>query len=569
MRKGDIIELKIDRMAHGGQGVARVDGFVVFVRGAVPGDTVRVWVTRKKKDFAEARVVEVIQDSPDRIKAPCPYFGHCGGCQWQHVKYSRQLAYKRALVEEAVARIGGLSEITIHDPIGSERIFGYRNKMEFSFSDRPWLIDYHPPLIAPPPLDPLPQGEGKAEQLCGSIHQTHPPLTPPIKGGESRGSSPVKGGELGGGLPIEGREYREGLSIKGGGTRGSVPIRQSPPPLVGGVGGGGITARNDAVTAMEHAPEHQFALGLHVPGTFNKVIDVEACLLQEDRGNEILKAIKQFAKESGFPPYNLKSHEGFWRFLTLRHSAYHKQWMVNVITSEYQKALAEDLARFLVSSFPEVKTVINNVTARRAGVALGEWESVLTGTGVIEDRIGPYAFQISANSFFQTNTAGAAKLCGKVEEYADLTGSEKVLDLYSGTGTIPIFLASRSKQVVGMEIAESAVEDAGKNCRANGIENCRFILGDIRDGLSLIPFQPDVLIIDPPRAGMHKDVTSKVLALDTEKIVYVSCNPATMARDLAELKDSYAVAEIQPLDMFPHTYHVESVAKLVRKKDFC
>jgi 23S rRNA (uracil1939-C5)-methyltransferase len=374
-----------------------------------------------------------------------------------------------------------------------------------------------------------------------------------IKGGESRGSAPIKGGELGGGLPIEGREYREGLSIKGGGTRGSAPIPQNSPPLVGGVGGGG------------KPPERQLALGLHVPGTFNKVIDVEACLLQEERGNEILRAVKAFAKESGFPPYNLKTHEGFWRFLTLRHSTYFREWMVNVITSEFRKDLAENLARLVTSTFPEVKTVVNNVTSRHAGVAVGEWESVLTGTGVIEDRIGPYAFQISANSFFQTNTQGAATLYDIVVEYAELTGSENVLDLYSGTGTIPIFLASRSRQVVGMEIAESAVQDAGKNCRANGIENCRFILGDIRHGLSFIPFKPDVLIIDPPRAGMHKDVTARILELGTERIVYVSCNPATMARDLGEMKDSYEVAEIQPVDMFPHTYHVESVAKLVRK----
>ena len=490
MRKGDIIELKIDRVAHGGQGVARSDGFVVFVRGAVPGDEVRALVTRKKKDFAEARAVEITKFSADRVEAPCPYFGHCGGCQWQHVDYLRQLEYKKALVEEAVARIGGLPGILIHDPIGSEKIFGYRNKMEFSFSDRPWFINYHPPL------------------------------TPPIKGGE----------------------IREGLPVKGGGT----------------------PARNEAIA--ERSLQHRMALGLHVPGTFNKVIDVEACLLQEERGNEILRAVKQFAKESGFPSYNLKTHKGFWRFLTLRRSTFFNEWMVNIITSELKKDLAENLARFIASPYPDVKTVVNNVTARRAGIAVGEWESVLTGTGVIEDRIGPYGFQVSANSFFQTNTAGAATLYEKVADYAELTGTEKVLDLYSGTGTIAVFLASRSREVVGMEITESAVQDAWKNCRANRVENCRFVLGDIREGLSSIPFKPDVLVIDPPRAGMHKDVTAGILALRTERIVYVSCNPATMARDLSEMKDAYEVTEIQPVDMFPHTYHVESVAKMVKKR---
>lgn len=462
-RKGDIIELKIERMAHGGQGVARLDGFVVFVKGAVPGDTARVLITRKKKDYAEARLIGVLDPSSDRVDPPCPYFGHCGGCQWQQVNYPRQLEYKKALVQEAMARIGGLSGPPIHDPIGSERIFGYRNKMEFSFSDRPWVIRW----------------EGNADA---------------------------------------------------------------------------------------RPPERQMALGLHVPGTFNKIIDVEGCLLQQERGNEILRAVKRFAMESGFPPYNLKTHEGFWRFLTLRHSTHYKGWMVNAITLEFRNDLAKNLARFIGSRFPDVKTVVNNVTARRAGIAVGEWESVLTGSGVIEDRIGPYAFQISANSFFQTNTAGAEKLYKTVVEYAELRGSENVLDLYSGTGTIPIFLASKSRQVIGMEITKSAVEDAGKNCRANSIENCRFILGDIRDGLSSLPFQPDVLIIDPPRAGMHKDVTAKIPELGTDKIVYVSCNPATMARDLGELKGSYEAVEIQPVDMFPHTYHVEAVAKLARRK---
>ncbi len=461
MRKGDIIELRIDRVAHGGEGVARADGFVVFVKGGVPGDVVRAALTRKKKDFAEARVVELIEASPDRVVAPCAYFGHCGGCQWQHVRYEKQLEYKKGLVEEALARIGGLSGIPIHDPIESEKIFGYRNKMEFSFSNKPWVIHY-----------PTEEGSLMSDHL---------------------------------------------------------------------------------------------ALGLHVPGTFHKVLDIDACLLQEDRGKEILLAVKRFAKESGVPAYDLKSHTGFWRFLTIRYSSCFREWMVNVITSEHRKELMESLAKVLTSSFHDVVTVVNNITARKAAIAVGEWQSVITGQGTIQDRIGPYSFQISSNSFFQTNTAGAAKLYGKVAEFAELTGSENVLDLYSGTGTIPIFLSDRCRRVVGMEISESAVVDARKNCRSNGIENCQFILGDIRTGLVSFPFKPDILVIDPPRAGMHEEVAERVLDLDTGKVVYVSCNPATMARDLALLKRVYEVAEIQPVDMFPQTHHIESVAKLVRK----
>jgi 23S rRNA (uracil1939-C5)-methyltransferase len=292
---------------------------------------------------------------------------------------------------------------------------------------------------------------------------------------------------------------------------------------------------------------------------------MEACLLQQERGNEILREVKHFAGKSGLPPYGLKSHEGFWRFLTLRHSAYLDEWMVNLVTSEMRTEAVLPLAQRLTALFPNVKTVVNNITARKASIAVGEKEVILSGAGTIQDRIGPSSFQISANSFFQTNSLGADRLYGKVVEYAELRGRETVLDLYSGTGTIPIFLASSSRRVIGMEIAESAVLDARKNCQENGIENCEFILGDIRENLSLLKIQPEVIIIDPPRAGMHQDVLSRVLEIGAERIVYVSCNPATLARDLSLMQKQYHVSEIQPVDMFPHTYHVESVARLIKR----
>ena len=475
MRKGDIIELKIDRVAFGGQGIARLDGLVIFVKGAIPGDRVRALVFRKKKAYAEAKIQELLVPSSDRIEAPCPYFGICGGCQWQHVTYERQLEYKTGHVTEALSHIGSLSGIEVHDAIPSEKKFAYRNKMEFSFSDRLWLP--HPP---PPPF-----------------------------------------------APATGSSDPHALLPKGG--------------------------RGD------------FALGLHVPGTFDKIIDVEACLLQQERGNEILRVVKRFAKESGLPPYGLKSHEGFWRFLTLRHSAYLDEWMVNLVTSEMRSEVVLPLAQSLTALFPNVKTVVNNITARRASIAVGEREVVLSGVGTIRDRIGPSSFQISANSFFQTNSLGAQRLYGKVVDYAELKGRETVLDLYSGTGTIPIFLAGSARKVIGMEIAESAVLDARKNCEENGIENCEFILGDIRENLSFLRIQPEVIIIDPPRAGMHQDVLCRVLEIAAERIVYVSCNPATLARDLGQMQEQYHVTEIQPVDMFPHTYHIECVAKLKRK----
>ena len=508
MRKADLLDLTIDRVAFGGQGIARLDGLVIFVKGAIPGDRVRALIFRKKKAYAEAKIQELLVPSPDRIEAPCPYFGICGGCQWQHVTYERQLDYKRRHVAEALSHIGSLSGIEVHEPIPSEKRFAYRNKMEFSFSDRPWL--------------------------------PHPPLLP--KGGREKFGSKVPHV-----IPAE-----AGIQD----SEGDVVILDSG------------FHRSDAKTAI--SPQIQggrgdFALGLHVPGTFDKIIDVDACLLQQERGNEILREVKRFAKESGLPPYGLKSHEGFWRFLTLRHSAYLDEWMVNLVTSEMRSEVVLPLAQRLTALFPNVKTVVNNITERRASVAVGEREVVLSGAGTIRDRIGPCSFQISANSFFQTNSLGAEKLYGKVVEYAELKGRETVLDLYSGTGTIPIFLAGSARKVIGMEIAESAVLDARKNCEENGIETCEFILGDIRENLSLLRIQPEVIIIDPPRAGMHQDVLSRVLDIAAERIVYVSCNPATLARDLGQMQEQYHVTEIQPVDMFPHTYHVECVAKVKRK----
>jgi len=461
-QKGHILELQVEGASYGGQGVARADGLVVFVKGAIPGDRVLALVTRKKRDYAEARMTELLDSSPDRVEAPCPYSGYCGGCQWQHVAYERQLVYKKGLIEEAISRIGALSRIPIRDVIPSDKVFAYRNKMEFSFSGRRWL---------------LPQ------------------------------------------------EMDRGQTDRG------------------------------------------FALGLHVPGTFHKVLDIKACLLQQERGNEILREVRRYAEDSGIPAYDLKSHEGFWRFLALRHAAHFDEWMVNIITSEFRPDAVKPLAAILCDRFPNIKTVVNNVSSREAAIALGESEIALSGPGTIADRIGPFTFQISANSFFQTNTLGAERLYGTVGEWADLRGSETVLDLYSGTGTIPIFLAGRSKEVIGMEIMQSAIQDAEINCRANGIHNCRFVLGDIRENLKSLRLHPDVMIIDPPRAGMHKDVLAGVMALATERVVYVSCNPATLARDLGQMgQETYEVVEIQPVDMFPHTYHIEAVAKLVRRK---
>ena len=461
LRKGHTVELSIEKMAYGGRGIARLDGFVVFVRGTVPGDRVLARVYKKKKDYAEAGLVELLASSPDRIETPCPFAGYCGGCQWQHVTYQKQLVFKQEHVTEPLERIAGLKDVLVQPLLPSENIFGYRNKMEFSFSDRRWYLPHELPF----------------------------------------------------------REKGE-----------------------------------------------DFALGLHVPGTYHKVIDMEACLLQRQTGNHILREVGQYVKQSDVPVYGLRSHKGFWRYLTLRHSAAFDQWMVNLVTSEEDASAVESLADRLCRKFPDIKTVVNNINGRKASIAVGEKEKVLKGDGFISDKIGPFTFRISANSFFQTNTAAALKLYNQVLRYANPKGTERVLDLYSGTGTIPIFLADRVRSVTGIEINESATADANRNALDNGVRNCRFVCGDIREKLGATRFKPDLMIIDPPRAGMHKDVLSETLALAPHRIIYVSCNPTTLARDLEMMVGDYALNEIQPVDMFPHTFHIESVAKLTRRK---
>ncbi len=459
IRKGQIIDLDITDMAFGGRGVARIDGLVVFVDQVTPMDRARVRIVRKRKQHAEARLVELLAASPDRVDPPCPYSGTCGGCRWQFIDYARQLEYKRRHVAECLAHIGNLKAIPVHPTLPSPQVFGYRNKMEFTCSDRRWLMSH----------------------------------------------------ELG----------------------------QADLP-------------------------RDFALGLNVPGTFDKVLDIDACLLQPDLGNLLLGDVRTYIQRSGVPAYGIRKHTGFWRYVMLRHSAADDRWMVNIVTASQNEDLLRPLAERLLETRPRVQAVVNNITARKAGIAVGERELLLAGRSFICDKIGNYEFEISANSFFQTNTAGAKRLVEIISRFADLKGDERVLDLYCGTGAITIGISRHAREVVGIELVESAVADALRNCRRNDVSNCRFIHGDILQVLPGLAQQPDVVVIDPPRAGMHKKVVGQVLDLLPPRIVYVSCNPATLARDLQMMKERYRVLEVQPVDMFPHTFHIESVARLER-----
>ncbi len=299
--------------------------------------------------------------------------------------------------------------------------------------------------------------------------------------------------------------------------------------------------------------------------TNTRSCDIKRCEIMPDLGNRILDDVRNFIKESDLPAYHLRTHEGFWRFLMLRHSVAFDTWMVNIVTTYKQMDVVRDLAAVLVQNHPQIESVMNNITDAKSGVSIGKEEICLHGKDHITEKLGKFMFKISPNSFFQTNTRSCENLYAKVSEYAALTGREVVIDLYSGTGTIPIWLSDQAKMVYGIEIVKSAVVDAKHNAHLNEIENCEFLEGDIKDVLPGLKQKPDVMIIDPPRVGMHKDVVQQVLSISPGKIVYVSCNPATLARDLEMLAPEYDIKEIQPVDMFPHTYHIESVALLLKK----
>jgi len=460
IKKRKTYELEIIDLAFGGKGLAKPDGFPIFIDRCVPGDLVLVKITKKKKSWAEGKMIKIITPSPLRNQGKCQYNNFCGGCKWQQIDYDLQLTYKKRHVIESIEHIGGLKDIQVNDVIPSDNIYEYRNKMEFSCSSKRWLLPWE----------------------------------------------------------LEDEEIKK-----------------------------------------------DFGIGLHVPGTFDKVIDIKQCHIMPALGNEILDDVRQFIKTSGLLGYHLRSHEGFWRFLMLRHSVAFDTWMVNIITKTKNMDVVQNLADLLAQKYPQVKSILNSITDSKSGVAFDKEEIVLFGEDYIKEKLGKFEFKISANSFFQTNTRSCEKLYSKVSEYAALKGDEVVIDLYSGTGTIPIWLSDQAKMVYGIEIVKSAVIDAKKNAQLNGIENCEFLEGDIKDVLPRLKQKPDVMIIDPPRVGMHKDVVGQVLSISPQKIVYVSCNPATLARDLEMLAPKYEVKQIQPIDMFPHTYHIESVALLLKK----
>jgi 23S rRNA (uracil1939-C5)-methyltransferase len=460
VKRREELNITIENVAFGGKGICRINDYVIFVPNTLPQDEVKIRITKRKTGYAEGRLLEIVKPSPIRQKAPCKYFDWCGGCTWQNVSYEQQLEFKWNHVKESIQHIAGIKDIAVPKPIVSENKWAYRNKMEFSFADKRWLLPH----------------------------------------------------EL-----------------------GNMDIGKS------------------------------FALGLHVPDTFDKIISIDACLLQSDTANEILKYIQNYCKENNLQPYGLRSHEGLLRFLVIRESSFSGDIMVNIVTTYNDSNTLKKLATEISRKFSQVKSVINTINDRKAQIAFGEEEIVLYCDAFITDKLFNKFYKISANSFFQTNTLQAEKLYEIVLEYAALNNQDIVWDLYCGTGTITLLLAEKAKYVYGFELVERAVLDARKNVKEYGIQNVEFILGDILNEKLNVKEKATIIVVDPPRSGLHPKVSEFLNKSNAKKIVYVSCNPTTMARDMKIIKQNYNLTKIQPIDMFPQTYHIESVVLLEKK----
>jgi len=462
MKKGTTFEARIEKFADRGKSLARIDGYVVFFPGGVPGDLVRATLIRSRKKHGEARVEALLEPSELRTEPRCRYFGTCGGCKWQHVRYDAQLGAKTQAVREAFEHHGGFENPVVHEAIGSPDEWFYRNKMEFSFSAERWLT------------------------------------------------------------------------------------------------------REEIATGERF--DLDFALGLHAPGHFSKVIDLTECHLQSELSASLVNGFRRLALEHGWKAWNIRRHEGYLRHLVIRQAHYTDEVMVNLVTSYLDDERNALVADFLKREFPAVTTFVNGVHSGVSQTAFGESLHTVFGSGLIRDRIGSHTFEIGPNAFFQTNTVQAEKLYGIAKDFARLTPDDLVYDLYCGAGSITLFVADAARHVVGVELIEDAVANARANAKANGVENVVFEAGDMLK-LFTPDFvrkhgRPDVLIVDPPRAGMHPKVVRQIAELRPERFVYVSCNPLTQARDLAALSEAYRLEEIQPVDLFPHTFHVENVARL-------
>ena len=456
--------IEVIDIAEEGKGVGKHQDLVIFIDKAVPGDVVDIQITRLKKNLAEAKITGFVKNSPDRIEPFCAHFGTCGGCKWQHLSYEAQLRYKQKTVLNALERLGKV-DVTNAEPIlGSAETEYYRNKLEFTFSNKRWLDD--------------------ADMA-----------------------------------------NRDSLDMD--------------------------------------------ALGFHVPGRFDKILQIEHCYLQADPSNAIRNAVMEYTLQHELSYYDLRNHEGALRNLIIR-TASTGELMVIVVFAYADETQIEGLMNHLKANFPQMTSLLYIVNQKRNDTIFDQDIVVFAGRDHIFEEMEGLKFKIGAKSFYQTNSTQAYELYKITRHMAGLNANDLVYDLYTGAGTIANFVAREVKQVVGIEYVPTAIEDAKLNSELNGINNTTFYAGDMKDILTAEFIaqhgKPDVVITDPPRAGMHADVVARLLEMEASKIVYVSCNAATQARDIALLQEKYEVKRIRPVDMFPQTQHVENVALLVLKK---
>ena len=468
IKKGDLITVEVTSLNSEGKGISKTDeGFVIFSEKTLPGDTAQIRIKKKKSNYAEAVLVELVKPSEFRTAARCSHFGVCGGCKIQNYSYDKQLEFKTVVVQDALQRIGGFDIPEILPALGSTEVFYYRNKMEYSFSDDEWL---------------------DAKDIDNE--------------------------------------------------------------------------------------KDNYALGLHVPGFHSKIINIENCFLQSELSNKILNFTYNFFKEKKVSVYSTKTQSGMLRFLIIRQSKNTNDLMVNLITFEHDEKLMTEYSARLNELFPEITTIINSTTQKKAQVAFGENEYILHGKGfiteILKDSTGKeFSFKISPQSFFQTNTLQAENLFRVMTEFGEFGKEDNVLDLYCGTGSVSIILSESVNKVKGVELIQDSINDAKINSDLNSITNCEYICSDIKDFLenpeSISGYNK--LVLDPPRSGLHPKICEILSETEFEKIVYVSCNPHTQARDLKMIcsRDKYKIEKIQPVDMFPHTYHIENIVSLVRK----
>ena len=458
----------IEDYAAEGKSLARVNGKVIFVEGAVPGDVVDVQLQKNKADWGEGFVKKFHTYSDIRVKPFCSHFGVCGGCQWQMLPYEQQLVYKHKQVFDNLTRIAKIPLPVIPPILGAKETQGYRNKVEYTFATEKFI----------------PFEEFKAMKAAGL--------------------EPVKS-----------------------------------------IGAGGFHAR----------------------GFFEKVVEIDTCYLQSEPTNEIRKTAVQFAIENEMPFYNIKQHQGWLRNMFIRNTT-KGEWMVNVILGYDGGEKREALLNLFLKKFPQITTLLYTINEKRNDSMQDLIPQVYFGTGYITEALENFDFKISPKSFFQTNSKQAESLYQVTRSFAELTGNEVVYDLYCGTGSIGIFCSKEAKKIIGVEVVADAIEDAKENARINNLSHTAFFAGDVIDICDDAFFdthgKPDVIITDPPRAGMHDKLVKKLLEIQAPLIVYVSCNPATQARDLSLLGEKYTVTKIQPVDMFPHTLHIENVVQLKR-----